>query len=114
MGKRVKKEAASEGFPEPQATPPVEAFRQLWPELAWHLEATAWGNGKGTREPGGLSLFPQDGLWKVALRERNLGQVTFLSGKTVHEALTRLETALRDHTVSWRPDKYARPQNGSA
>lgn len=114
MAKRVKKEAESEGFAGPPAAPPAEGFADLWPEIAWQLQATRWGTGNGAREQGSLSIFPQDGLFKVALRERSLGQVVFLSGATVHEALTRLETALREHTLTWRADKYARPStNGS-
>lgn len=97
-------ELLTNGVPLP---PPAVPFHASWPSLAWHLEACRWGDGKGEREPGAISIFPQDGLVKAALRERNVGQVTFLSGKSVDDLLCRLEKALAEHTVHWREDRYA-------
>lgn len=110
MASRVKKKLELNGVQEQLAPAVVTQFQDLWPEIAWQLQSPYWGGDKGSREQGALSLFWQDGLAKVALRERNYGQVAFLAGSTVHEVLTKLETALAAVTVHWRQDKYARKE----
>lgn len=109
MRVRHKQNGQVQGQLEPRVEEPLASFASLFPCLTWQLEAFSWGDGKGDREPGALSLFHQDGLTKCALRDRNVGQVAFLAAPTVSQVLSLLEARLRDHKLVLRPDKYARP-----
>jgi len=104
--KSKKNGAASNGSSQLQLAP-TTTFADKWPQLAWYLQSYRWGDGKGEREPSSLSIFPQDGLVKCALRERNTGKVTFLTATSVEQLLCKLDSALAEGQLLWREDKYA-------
>lgn len=108
MAKRGKKEQAEQGGEGQPTLATTSTFEQLYPRLAWELLSRTWGDGRTGREPGGLSIFQQDGTVKGALRERNMGQVAFRSSATVDGLLRGFNDALESGSLDWREDKFAR------
>lgn len=89
----------------PEACPMTAWFPHLW---EFGSEAT-FADGSHRQLPT-LTVFAEQGLWKLCLNDRAEGQVAFVSGATLTAALHALEAGLRDGTLDWRrPRKSARP-----
>lgn len=55
-----------------------------------------------------LTLFTEDGLFKICLSDRVTGLVCFVSGETYQETLMGLEAGLSNGTVDWRSPRRNR------
>jgi hypothetical protein len=64
--------------------------------------------GKEPRQPSRLSLFTEEGVWKVFLNDPHTARYACVSGKTVKGVLTVLEEALAGGEVDWRPQQSQR------
>jgi hypothetical protein len=74
------------------------------PELLGHLTEATWEDG-GERELSTLTVFRQDGSWKVWLNDRACDRFSCVSGDTIEQALASLEDRLQTGTMDWRTSK---------
>jgi len=82
-----------------------------YPTIVEFVSCSRWQDGE-ERVPGSLTLYCQEGAFKCTLREKTLGLVGFVSGKTFTALLHSIETALAKGTVEWRVDAYAKKGKG--
>lgn len=75
-----------------------------WPELYHRLVDTEFEGGD-PRQTSSLTLFAEDGLFKVCLSEKAEGLVAFCSGDGLFAVLDALEGQLTDGSVDWRKAK---------
>jgi hypothetical protein len=85
----------------PSGTAPVGVFFRSFPQLHQHLADPKWDDGT-ERDLSTLSIFSQDGRWKLCLSDRDGGKIVFLSGSTLEEAFLALERGLEAGTLEWR------------
>jgi hypothetical protein len=64
--------------------------------------------GKEPRQPSRLSLFSEDGVFKVFLNDPHTARYACVSGKTVKGVLRALEEVLANGEVDWRPQQSQR------
>lgn len=92
-GKKVKEE----GEPRPPASGYFVDLPRLWEFIAWRQ----YEDGE-KRVPGSVSLFWQDGGFKVCLSDKDSGSVAFIWGPDPVETLFAAEAALEGGTLDWR------------
>jgi hypothetical protein len=90
---------------------PDDAFKRDYPALAEYLGLTAWEDGTA-REPCSLLLFKGDGRLKGMLRDREAGQVAFLTAGNLFELLEAFEAALVRSELDWRKDRGSAAAGG--
>lgn len=78
-----------------------EAFAKKFPTLLEFLTTAEWEDGTA-RETSTLTVFIEDGAFKVAVNDRDLKQSIYLTGKTLQDALGAAERALGGGTADWR------------
>lgn len=87
---------------------PAEGNRDAWgdqfPVLFDYLTATTWEGGE-PRETANLTLFWQDGMFKVCIHDKDLNRVLFVAGASVLEALSRADRDIESGRADWRPSK---------
>jgi hypothetical protein len=76
-------------------------FRQRYPALFEWVTRTRTDAG-AARKPASLTLFCEDGFWKVCLREQQGGHTLWASGETFGDALDALDGLLQAERVPWR------------
>lgn len=104
----LRKPAAGDG-PSTNGLPPGQA-QVLWPALWEFLTATSWPPPDGgPRTVGTVLLFVETGRWKACLRDRECGQVAFVSAASAEGLLDALDAGLTNGSLDWRPD---RPKGG--
>lgn len=86
-----------EGDPRPAAPYPLDSVPRLWEFLA-HRQF----EGGERRLPGSLTLFYQDGGFKVCLSDKDSGSVGFVWGPDPYEAVMAAERGLEENTIDWR------------
>lgn len=95
----------------PDAAEPVVGARGLvkdkhvmdgYPHLVQFLSDDRWDDG-GTRTPGSLTLFIEEGIWKACLNDRDAQASLYVSGDTTSACMKSLESRLAGTTVpDWR------------
>lgn len=83
-------------------------MEELFPALAEYLTATVIGESI-QRRTATLLLFAEDGVFKVALNDRQEAMSAWASGDTVQEAIEALEASLEAGEASWRRSGGASP-----
>jgi len=83
-------------------------MEEYFPALCEYLTATVVGE-TSQRRTATLLLFAEDGLFKVALNDRQEAMSAWASGQTVQEALEALEASLQAGEASWRRSAGASP-----
>lgn len=83
-----------------------DEWRRTYPTL--HDWLTLTGVSGKDREVGTFTFFAQDGMFKMALNDKESGLVCFLSSKTVSGVLGVAEAGLKAGTLEWRETKYRR------
>lgn len=78
-----------------------EEFPGLWEFLVRQRYKGA------ARQTGKLVVFTESGKATVCLIDRQTGQVSFFTSKTLDEAIRGTEKALQEGTLDWRKDKRA-------
>lgn len=86
-----------------------EGFECEWgnqhPRLYEHLTCVRYSDGT-VREPSTITVFVQDGSFRVSLNDRDNGASLYRAGSGLTEALVSLERALGpDGEADWRPWK---------
>lgn len=74
------------------------------PALCEFLSEGHWDDGS-PRVPGSLTLFVDDGLWKVCLSDKDAARVAFVSGQTPTEAFATAEKGLIQGSLDWRAQR---------
>lgn len=59
----------------------------------------------GERQTSTLTIFAEEGQWKVCLSDRETGMVLFRSGETLFATLDALEKACTSGRADWRAKK---------
>lgn len=78
-----------------------DSIGSVCPVLLEHLTAQVWDDGK-TRKTSTLSVFFEDGVFKVWLNDRDLEQGACVAGATLLQALTTLDRKLEAGDLDWR------------
>jgi hypothetical protein len=86
------------------------AWSSSLPALVEFLAACQWSDGS-PRLPGSLTLFTDQGQWKVCLSDRDQARVAFVTASSPQEALEVAESRFVSGTLDWRAQ---RPQNGGS
>lgn len=66
-----------------------------------YITTDTWEDGS-SRETSTVTAFSDDGVVKLCLNDRDRERTCWVSGRTLLEALIRLEEALRSGVVDWR------------
>lgn len=80
------------------------AFFKKYPALAEFLSLEAWDE-QTARERGTLTLFWEEGCFKLAVNDRDSEQTTFLSKGTFLGVLESLEKGFKEDSLDWRAQK---------
>lgn len=83
--------------PRPRPEGDCEMLPSLW-EFLTHRQ---WDDGT-PRQPGSVTVFYEDGVWKACLNDRDAGLVAFRTAPTPIELAVSLEGALARDTLEWR------------
>jgi len=78
-----------------------EGFAKKYPTILEYLTTTKWDDGTA-REASKLSLFIEDGVFKVAVNDVDLKRSLYTSGETLEGALRATEKALQMPEADWR------------
>lgn len=81
----------------------------LFPTVVEFLSLCKWEDG-GSRVTGTLNLSTDAGMWKAALSDRDAGLYVFVSGRTLTELLSRLESGLQADDLEWRTSRPLGPR----
>lgn len=79
----------------------TDGFATEYPGLWEMLTLLRYPDGSH-RATSTLSLFVDEGLVKACLNDRDQGQNTFVSGRSISECMRALETGLQADTLQWR------------
>jgi hypothetical protein len=71
------------------------------PFLCAFLCDTVWTDGS-SREPGKLTLWTADALWKACLADQVASVVSFLSAQDPSALLQSIERGLKEDRIEWR------------
>lgn len=85
------------------APPPGSTLSSL-PSLYSYLTESKWDDGQA-RELATITIFCQDGRWKVFLNDKATNRICCLTGQTVEEVLLSLDEGLRTDDLDWRTPK---------
>lgn len=89
-----------------------EAFQARYVALGEYLTTDRWPNGD-MRLTSTLSLFVDDGVWKVCLNDRQEELVLFATGDSMLGVLEALEATLRAGTGDWRRSMWSKAKSGN-
>ncbi len=93
------------------ATPALGAWAGTYPAICEYMTQGTWPDGT-PRETSTLSMFVDAGMWKACFKDRDQGQVLFVSAKTPEQLLQTIETQLATGGAEWRPDHGYGKKNG--
>lgn len=79
------------------------------PRLLEFLTLTEWPHNGERRVTGSLMVFVESGRWKGTLKDRDGGNVVFLTSDTFLGLLEAFETGLEAEELGWRVDKFHTP-----
>jgi hypothetical protein len=82
-------------------------FADTYPALVEYLSARVFPDGT-RRETSTMTVMVENGLFKVCLSDRQLGQVLWASSSTYSDLLLVLEAMLEGSNADWRRAKDAR------
>jgi len=108
VGKWLDK-ARSEAKPGPGGPARDDGDWALKYPAAWEYLCEVDAGGGRKRQKATLTLFTEDGMWKLAFRDRDERRTCFVSGATPSEALQRLEEGLEEDLLDWRADRPSGP-----
>jgi hypothetical protein len=77
------------------------SLSKKYPTWAEFLYRQCWEVGQ-PRLTGTVTLFWEEGLWKMALNDRDTGASCFISGKTLSDLMLTAEKGLCDDSLPWR------------
>lgn len=74
------------------------------PALSEFLSEARWDDGS-PRVTGSITLFCDDGVWKLCLSDKDAGRVAFVSAGTPTEVFAAADKALQSSSLDWRVQK---------
>lgn len=102
IGRSVRRPSDNDGtLPEPVSSP---GFVDLYPHLAEFLVKSR-GSGQ-TPSTGTVTLFLEQGRFKLCLNDRPRSRSTFVSGRTLYEALGAADAGIGSNRLKWRTRGY--------
>ena len=111
--KFLKKIAAGAGGKGASSPPSDPEFEKAYPALWEYLTVTSWGKDQ-PRKTSTITLFADDGTWKVSLNDRDQGYGLFATGATFGDALNTLEELLTAPAgTPWRKNREWKPEVGT-
>lgn len=76
--------------------------------LADQLALTAWeGEPIGSRQTGSVLIFPDSGVWKGMLKDKNTARCLWVASESLLDIFAVLESSLGDPMAVWRDDRHA-------
>jgi hypothetical protein len=96
--------------PESERTPIDMAFQRSCPALWEYLTQGKYPDGS-PRQKSSLLLFPQDGAFKIMLKDPDAGRCLWAASPTITGLFTVLEGALNEPQPDWRVDRKAPGQS---
>lgn len=81
-----------------------KAFEGSHPHVFAFMAQTRWEDNT-IRETGTLTVFVQDGTWKMAINDRDANRSAFIAAANWTQLLATLEEKLEDGTLDWRAKK---------
>lgn len=100
----MKRPVKVEGSERPASAAEDTEFQGLYPSLWDQLSALAYDDGT-PRQTASLTIFVEDGQVKLCLGDREEGRTGWCSGRSLSEALGRLDEALRCDRIDWRKSR---------
>lgn len=102
IGRPVKRPSPDDGtLPQELSSP---NFRERWP-LLFKFLAQHRGSGQ-MPSTGTLTLFLEQGCFKLCLNDRPNARSTFISGKSLTLALDAAEVGITQGNIRWRQKGY--------
>lgn len=86
-------------------------FRTSYPALAEYLTCEQYPDGT-PRQKATLSVFHEDGVFKMCINERDQGLVLFVAEERYSVLLEALELVLQEDRPPWRKSKGKGPSSG--
>jgi hypothetical protein len=80
------------------------AFVDAHPTLTEFMTTGVWDDGS-VRETGTMFLFVEGPMWKLMLKDRATGRISFWSAGSLEELFLCVESALAADTVPWKVDR---------
>jgi len=106
IGRPVRRPNNNDGqLPVEVSTP---GFRDLYPHLCEFL-AKPRGSGQNATT-GTITLFLSAGCFKLCINDRPCSRSAFVTGKTMHLALSAAEAGIAGGRMKWRTQGYKKPQ----
>lgn len=85
---------------------PVDDLVDQYCLLAERLACTAFaGEPPGSRPTGSVLVFPQEGVWKVMLKDKAVGKCLWAASPSFLTVFQVLEATLADPHCVWRDDR---------
>lgn len=82
----------------------IDEWCVSYPGVWEHLSETSWESG-APRVTSTITVFVEEGLVKICLRDRALFKTAWVSGRSILKALGALETGLEAGSLEWRKDR---------
>lgn len=76
-------------------------FAEKFPTILEYLTDAKWEDGTD-REVSSVTVFVEDGYFKLALNDKDLRRSLYVTGETLEKALLALEKGLNGQTADWR------------
>lgn len=107
LGRPVQRPSNDDGTVQPVVSSP--GFVDKFPYLAEFLTKSR-GDGQ-LPTTGTVTLFLEDGHFKLCLNDRPAARSTFVTGDTLGQVLDAADAALGSNTIKWRVRGYVRRPN---
>ena len=107
IGRPVRRPSNDDGTVQPPLSSPN--FRDRWPDLFKFL-AQHRGSGQNP-STGTLTLFLEQGCFKLCLNDRPNARSAFVSGKTIVLAFDAASVGIGRGTINWRQKGYKPAQD---
>lgn len=102
IGRPVRRPASDDRMPPTRLSSPD--FLERWPELHKFL-AIPRGSGQNP-STGTLTLFIEQGCFKLCLNDRPLARSSFVTGRSLTLALDAANVGIANQTIRWRQKGY--------
>ncbi len=102
IGHPVQRPQGNDGTVDQPVSSP--GFRDLYPSLCEFLATPRTSGQKSTT--GTLTLFLEDGCFKLCLNDRPRSRSTFVSGQSLRLALQAADAGLASNRLNWRTRGY--------
>lgn len=97
--KKKQAKAAANGV---NALPEDGWFVDAYPNITMFLTDTVWDDGS-PRDPSTMGISIKEGMFALALNDKDGRQSAYTSAETLRDALAAMEAALEADRITWRP-----------